>query len=85
MKLKHFIVCIVFLAIGSISYGFYLKSENSIKGDKYIGIGTVGLFLVAMPLFLIKESRGKNMKDYTLNKENIKKMQDNELRNKRKP
>ncbi|MEO0901817.1 MAG: hypothetical protein AAFY00_07240, partial [Bacteroidota bacterium] len=36
-----------------------------------------GLFLVAMPLFLIKESKGKKMKDYMLNKENIEKMQAN--------
>jgi hypothetical protein len=30
---------------------------------------------VAMPLFLIKESKGKNMKNYMLTEENIKKMQ----------
>jgi hypothetical protein len=35
----------------------------------------VGLFLVAMPMFLIIESRGKKMKDYMLTEENLRKMQ----------
>ena len=62
------------MSFASIIYGFTLKKDDSAKADKYIGAGTVGLFLVAMPLFLIKESRGKKMKDYMLTKENIDKM-----------
>lgn len=50
--------------------------EDTITANKCIGFGTVGIFLVAMPLFLIKESRGKRMKDYMLTEENIKKMQE---------
>jgi hypothetical protein len=74
MKLKHLIVFIVFASFGSIIYGFTLKSDNETLANKYIGFGTVGLFLVAMPLFLIKESKGKKMKDYMLTKENIEQM-----------
>ena len=74
MKFKHFILIIVLVSFASIIYGFTLKKDDSAKADKYIGAGTVGLFLVAMPLFLIKESRGKKMKDYMLTKENIDKM-----------
>ena len=59
----------------AIVYGFTLKSTATDLADRYIGFGTIGLFLVAMPLFLIKESRGKKMKDYMLTKENIEKMQ----------
>ncbi|TXN37431.1 hypothetical protein FVB32_03865 [Flagellimonas hymeniacidonis] len=77
-KLKYIIVLIVLLSFGLIIYGFNIKPDNPLTANKYIGAGTVGLFLVAMPLFLIKESKGKDMKDYMLTKENIKKMQSKE-------
>ncbi len=76
IKLKHIILLVTIAAISSIIYGFSIKEEDSDVGNKYIGAGTIGLFLVAMPLFLMKESKGKNMKDYMLTKENIKKMQE---------
>jgi len=78
IKLKHIILLVTIAAISSIIYGFSIKEEDSDVGNKYIGAGTIGLFLVAMPLFLMKESKGKNMKDYMLTKENIKKMQETE-------
>lgn len=81
LKFKHLIVLVVMASIGSIIYGFNIKEENLSKANKYIGAGTAGLFLLAMPLFLYKESKGKNMKDYMLTKENIKKMQDKEGEN----
>ena len=84
-KAKYIIVLIVLLSFASIIYGFRIKSNDEITGNKFIGFGTVGLFLVAMPLFLIKESKGKKMKDYMLNKENIEKMQAKEAKNKKKP
>lgn len=74
MKLKYIIIVVVLASFASIVYGFIIKSENAVQADKFIGMGTVGLFLVAMPLFLIKESKGKKMKDYMLTKENIDKM-----------
>ena len=71
--MKYFIICIVLASFGSIIYGFSL--EESALSHKYIGLGTLGLFLLAMPLFLIKESKGKKLNDYMLNEENIRKMQ----------
>ena len=76
MKLKHIIVFIVLASVGAIIYGFNLKETEVILANKCIGFGTVGLFLVAMPLFLFKESKGKKVKDYMLTEENIRKMQD---------
>ncbi|MBT8177718.1 MAG: hypothetical protein KJP14_04645 [Eudoraea sp.] len=73
-KLKYFIVLVVLLSAGAIIYGFTIKGENLVLANKCIGFGTVGLFLIAMPLFLIKESKGKKVKDYMLTDENIKKM-----------
>ena len=81
IKFKHLIFGIVLASIASIVYGFTLKSSSDIQADKFIGFGTVGLFLVAMPLFLIKESKGKKMKDYMLTKENIEKMQAKDRKN----
>ena len=78
MKMKYLIVLVVLAAFTSIGYGFTLKSENEPLAHKFIGFGTLGLFFVAMPLFLYKESKGKKMKDYMLNEENIKKMREKE-------
>ena len=63
IRLKHIIFIIMLLSLGSIGYGLTLEDKHP-QAPKYIGGGTVGLFLVAMPLFLWKESRFKNMKDY---------------------
>lgn len=80
IRLKHIIFLIMLASLGAIFYGLSLDSEHP-QAPKYIGGGTVGLFLVAMPLFLWKESKVKNMKDYMLTKENIKKMQEKEREN----
>jgi hypothetical protein len=75
MKLKYFITLILLASLTSIIYGFTIKEEQVVFAHKCIGLGTVGIFLVAMPLFLIKESKGKKVKDYMLTEENILKMQ----------
>lgn len=75
-KLKYLIILVTLASFASIIYGFTLVEESPATGHKFIGGGTLGLFLLAMPLFLIKESRGKRFKDYMLNKENIEKMND---------
>lgn len=74
--MKYLIIFIVLASFASIGYGFSIQEEQLVLSHKYIGFGTVGIFLVAMPLFLIKYSRGKKMKDYMLNEENILKMRD---------
>ncbi|KPM31987.1 Hypothetical protein I595_1635 [Croceitalea dokdonensis DOKDO 023] len=74
IKMKYVVIAVVLASFAAIIYGFILKEENESLAHKYIGSGTIGLFLVAMPLFLIKESQGKQMKDYMLTKENIEKM-----------
>tara|TARA_R110002020_G_scaffold122487_6_gene277882 strand:+ start:4419 stop:4676 length:258 start_codon:yes stop_codon:yes gene_type:complete len=75
MKTKHIIIAILLASFASIVYGFIILEEEPVFAHKCIGFGTVGIFLLAMPLFLIKESKGKKMKDYMLTEENIRKMQ----------
>ncbi len=74
-KMKYFVLMVVLASAGAIIYGFQLQENDPDLANKYIGFGTVGLFLVAMPLFLISASKGKKVKDYMLTDENIKKMQ----------
>lgn len=81
MKMKYLIIAIVLASFAAIIYGFQLKGTEEATGHQFIGFGTIGLFLVAMPLFLYKESKGKKMKDYMLNEENIMKMRNKERKN----
>lgn len=73
--MKYLIIGIVLASFCLIVYGFSIQEHQVALAHKCIGLGTTGLFLVAMPLFLIKSSRGKNLKDYMLTEENIRKMQ----------
>lgn len=76
-KVSRYVVAgIVLASLGAIFYGFSIMDTESVLGNQYIGFGVVGLFLLAMPLFLITESRGKKMKDYMLTDENIRKMRE---------
>ncbi|MBU2974713.1 MULTISPECIES: hypothetical protein [unclassified Zobellia] len=75
--MKYLISIITLGCFAAIIYGFNIQEENIALSHKYIGSGTLGLFLVAMPLFLFTYSKGKKMKDYMLTEENIKKMRAN--------
>ena len=72
--MKYVIALVAIASFASIVYGFSIQEEATALANKYIGFGTLSLFLVAMPLFLITESKGKKMKDYMLTDENLKKM-----------
>jgi len=75
MKLKHFITFVTLASFAAIIYGFTLDETQEALANTYIGSGTVGLFLIAMPLFLYKESKNRDFKDYMLTDENVRKMQ----------
>ncbi|QCX01645.1 hypothetical protein FGM00_16565 [Aggregatimonas sangjinii] len=72
--MKYIITAIVIVSLGLIGYGFSLEASQEALADKFIGLGTLGLFLLAMPLFLYKESKHRKMKDYMLNEENVRRM-----------
>lgn len=78
--MRYFILLIVIISSGLIIYGFNLEESQEVLAHKYIGSGTLGLFLIAMPLFLYTESKSKNFKDYMLTDESLRKMQGKEPR-----
>lgn len=80
-KIRYIIVFITLASCASIVYGFIKLEVEPLIANKFIGFGTVGLFLIAMPLFLITASRGKKVKDYMLTDENIRKMRGSDRKN----
>jgi len=79
MKLKYIVTVIVLISVGLIIYGFSMDDSQELFAHRYIGSGTLGLFLLAMPLFLYKESKHRKMKDYMLTEENVRKMRGEEI------
>ena len=78
LQKKRWGILLLFItAITIILAGFLLDLEPELS-NRLKGLGTVMIFFVVMPLFLLVESPGKKMKDYMLTEENIKKMQSDE-------
>ncbi len=72
----RFIIWIAFIAsVASIISGFVLKTHE--WSEKLIGFGTVGLFIIVIPLFSYYRWKDRDVKDYMLTKENIDKMKEN--------
>ena len=75
MQKKRWGILILFItAMVIILTGFLLDLEPDVS-NRLKGLGTVMIFFVVMPLFLLVESPGKKMKDYMFTEENIRKMQ----------
>lgn len=73
--MRYVILFIVIACLGLILYGYNLEDSQEALSHKFIGSGTVGLFLIAMPLFLYTESKSRNFKDYMLTDDSVRKMQ----------
>ena len=72
----RFVIWILFIAsFGSIISGFILQPH--VWSEKLIGYGTVGLFVIVIPLFSYYRWKDKKLEDYMLTKENIDKMRKN--------
>ena len=70
-----YILYIIFIAIlTSISYGYYIKTDDELLGHKLIGLAVVGFFLVWMPLFMFHRYRKNDIKKYMITDETIKKI-----------
>ena len=77
--MKYLIIFCFLVSLGSIACGALLEVEYS---EKLIGYGTVGLFMVAFPLFIYYRWKDKSLKDYMLNQENLDKMRKSQQKDK---
>ena len=72
-----YILYIIFIAIlSSISYGYYIKTDNELLGHQFIGLSVAGFFLVWMPLFIFHRFKDNDLKKYMNTDETIKKIKD---------
>ena len=76
--MKYLIIVLALAAVGSIAIGFIFETEYS---QKFIGFGTMGLFVLVFPLFAYYRWKDKDFRDYMLTKENLDKMRDKEKHN----
>lgn len=61
----------------AIATGFYYRlNDDIILGDRIIGIAVLASTFILLPIFLYHRWKGKQLKDYTLSDENLKKMRD---------
>ncbi len=67
--MKIFIYVIFISSIILILSGYLIDGINS---EKLIGLGTVLLFFIVIPLFLYYRWKNKNFKDFILKNDNIK-------------
>ena len=72
-----FLIRLLFLSILiSLSIGFYHKNflESGLDGEKIIGATVLFSVIFFLPLFLYNRWKDKNIRDYTLTKENFDRM-----------
>ena len=70
--MKYVIRILFFIVLGLIGYGYYIKQNESLEGDKWIGIGILITALVLMPIFLWHRYKNKNLDDYMFKFDNKK-------------
>lgn len=65
--LKKIVYIVFFIVLGTISYGYYIKSETPQDGEKIIGIGVLLFAFILMPLFIYLRYRGRDLSHLTFN------------------
>lgn len=65
--LKKIVYIVFFIVLGTISYGYYIKSDTPQNGEKIIGIGVLLFAFVLMPLFIYLRYRGRDLSHLTFN------------------
>ena len=81
--MKNTLRFLFFLIIISLFTGFYIKNivENDILGEKIIGSSVVFSVIIFLPIFLFHRWKGKDIRHYTLTKENFERMKNtNEIK-----
>lgn len=75
--MKYFLRLLFLLIMTSLITGLYVNNTgDTLLGKKIIGFTVLTAAFVFMPIFLVHRWKGKNLKDYTLSKENLDKLRD---------
>lgn len=74
--MKYFLSGLLIAIILAVFAGFYIKTTDETTGKLIIGLSLCALIFILMPVFIYHRWKDKDIKDYMLSKENIKKMQD---------
>ncbi len=73
--MKYFLRLLFLSILFSLSFGLYVNSAgNTLLGNKIIGFTVLTAAFVFMPFFLAHRWKGKQLKNYTLSKENLDKL-----------
>jgi len=72
--MKYILYPLFTIVILSACYGFYIKTDNELLANKFIGASVVGFFLVWMPLFIYHRYKNKDIKKYMITDETINKI-----------
>ena len=75
--MKYLLRLLFLLIMTSLITGLYVNNTgDTLLGNKIIGFTVLTAAFVFMPIFLVHRWKGKNLKDYTLSKENLDKLRD---------
>ena len=74
--MKWFLRVFFVLVITNIILGYVIREDDMALGEKWIGLAVATGFFIYMPIFLVHRWKGKQLKDYTLSTENLKKMKE---------
>lgn len=79
--MKYVILICFILMLGGFGVGFYIKivEVDPEMGDKIIGLSVLFSTFIFMPLFLYHRWKGKDIKDYVLDKEKLEEMRKKDL------
>ena len=78
--MKNFLRIFFLALLISLILGFYIKTfVNVIVGNKIVGFTVLTATFIYMPIFLVYRWKGKRLKDYTFSKENMDKLNNNNL------
>tara|TARA_R110001583_G_scaffold195462_1_gene373942 strand:+ start:1106 stop:1345 length:240 start_codon:yes stop_codon:yes gene_type:complete len=65
--MKFVINTVLIVALGMLTYGYYVKQSGDVNGEIIIGISVLIVAFVLMPLFIYHRYKNKNIKDFTFN------------------
>jgi len=77
--MKYIIRMLFILVVLLVGIGYYFKNTGDHpRGDTFVGIGILGASFILMPVFIYHRWKNKNVKDYMLTEENLRKMKEYE-------